>query len=525
MAGAGRGPPPTGRRRGRGPGAGVGLLVLLVLVPLPGVAVPSRVAAFPGASVHIAWAYAGTFEHGGTSLVGQVAVGYSDSANYAVVLNQTLSNGSLVELSISRLISTRSYLIACYPNCTDPLAAMTASGVGIEFDTAELELTQEAQVVVNGTVKPALGLQAEQLTLAGNLTVRFSWENFSGPGRPTAEWFNGTTVANTTGEFDASTPLGLLPAALASGQAWNGTGVFAADARTAFSGHTRYQGNLVPANGSEFNGTSVPISPLTVTVNASDAGTPTNRSLAGDAAVAFAPPSGGTSLVEGAVMVPTSAYIAAAFSSGCDAAQRACIGVGATPELDFNASATDHLGWDGAVSAVTAFSLFLGPSAVTDTPDGLPFWPAAAGVTPGAEPASASVPATITGSPVPVPIALSIQHSFYPPPGPNGSSVPPASSHAPADRVPPTLGGRGTGGTAAPAPPLPAAVEGAGTIPLGALLAGVVLVAAVGVGASALATRRRRPPRRRDPELVEASPADPPPEGGEPPEDPMGYVW
>jgi len=262
-------------------------------------------------------------------------------------------------------------------------------------------------------------------------------------------------------------------------------------------------------------------------VNGSDSGAPANPAVANDTAVAFAPDSGGTSLLEGAVLVPTSAYIAAAFSSSCDAAQRACIGLGATPELDFNASEDDHLGWDAAVSSVSAFSLFLGPSAVLDTPDGLPFWPAGSGVTPLDLSVGPSVPVgtpTVTGSPIPVPIAVSIQHAFYPTPNPNGSSGPPNRTVPISPRSPTSGGGREGGGAAPSAPPLPTGASGTPGIPLLDLLGGIIVLAGIGLSTSALAARRRRPPRRRENEPLDPS-VDAPAEGGEPSEDPMGYVW
>ncbi|MCI4366924.1 MAG: hypothetical protein L3K08_04150 [Thermoplasmata archaeon] len=476
----------------------------------------------------MAWAYAGTLEEAGTSVVGNVALGYSDSSNYAVVLNQTTSSGPLIDLSIARLISTRSYIIACYPNCANPVAAMTASGVGYEFDTAQLILTREARVAVGGSSVAALGLLSENLTLTGNLTVRFTWENYSGGGTPRGEWFNATTLANTTGQFTATTPLGLLPLTVTTGENWTGTGVFQAAASTQFVGRSGYAGRLVPSNGSEFNGTSVPISPMTVSINGSDTGTPANAEVAGDAAVAFVPASDHTSLLEGAVIVPTSAYIAASFASSCDEAQRACIGIGATPQLDVNATESDHLGWDAAVSTLSAFSLTLDPSAVLDTPDGLPFWPTAAAVTPPAITAQGPAvdPATtVTGLPIPVPIAVSIQHDFYPTPGPNGSSgVPPPTAPA-RPRYPTSIAGRGSGSPAAPGLPLLVGAAGSGGLPWVPLLAGLAVIVGIGLGASTLAARRRRPPRRRDVDPLDLPPTEPAPEGGEPSEDPMGYVW
>jgi hypothetical protein len=501
------------------------LLVLLLLLPMPVAAArtPTRPAGTPAEP--IAWAYAGTLEQAGSTVVGQVALGYSDGSNYAVVLNQSGANGSAIELSISRLITTRSYFIACYPNCTDPKDSMTANGVGLEFDTAQLTLTRNASVEVNGTRVSALGLSGENLTLAGNLSVRFSWENYTGRSGYREEWFNATTLANTTGEFNATTPLGLVPSVLSPGERWTGDGAFDAAASTTFSGRSSYQGSLIPANGSEFHGTSVPITPMTVEVNGSDAGTPTDAQLAGDAAVAFAPAPDGTSLLEGAILVPTSAYIAAAFSSDCDEAQRACVGLGATPQLEYNASESAHLGWDAAVSSVSAFSLFLEPAAVLDTPDGLPFWPAAAEAAP--TPATvASVPATVTGLPVAVPLAISIQRAFYPTPNPNASSGNPLPSDGASPRPPTTSGGRLAGGLPGPAARLPVALVGAPGLSSFAILAGVAVLAAVGLGASALAVRRRRAPRRKGSDRLDPPPTDEPPtEGGEPPEDPMGYVW
>jgi hypothetical protein len=499
---------------------------LLLALPLAqGGATATAVPRETGSS-QTAWAYGGTLEYTGTPTVGNISLGYSDTSDYAVVLSQTVPNASTIQLAVSRLITTRAFLIACYPDCASPQYAMTASGTGLEFETAELELTPNATVALaNGSSTSALGLASEQLTLSGNLTVRFSWENYSAAGPAREEWFNATTVANTTGLFTATQALGLVPSAYTPGESWNGSGSFIANATTAFSGASSYQGGLIPSNHSSFNGTAVPRTPMLASVEGTDLGAPSDEVIAQDAAMSLTPSSGGTSLLEGAILVPTSAYLSAAFSSSCDLAQRACTGIGATPQLDLNASQGGHLGWDAAVSSVSAFSLWLDSSAVRDTPDGAAFWPTAAGDQARELTPSLPVPATVTGLPISVQSAESLQRAFHPP-NPNGT-LPSNSTSPPAPPArPPTLPGpRAAGGIPPAAPALPIASSVTNVAPVGLLLGTVAIAVGVSATAAALAARRRRPPRRKALDTLDPPPVEPLPDGTDGAEDPMGYVW
>lgn len=466
------------------------------------------------------WAYGGTLDEAGAGQVAGVQESYEDHTDYAVVLNQTASNATDVELVLTRVLGSAGYFTACYPGCSAPTYEMSGVSQGYEYERAVLDLRTHATVAVNGSAVPAFGLASESLLMAGNLTVHLVWQNLSDPAAPLVEWFNGTTQANTTGLFLPATPLGLAPRAPAAGQSWSSNVTIAENALTNFSGATIYQGDLIPANNSFFAGSSTPIAPAVTVVNGTVDGPASERSLAGDEAITLSPVDGGASLLEGAVLVPTSAYILAAFSSDCDLAQRPCVADAATPELDLDPNATARLGWDAAVSSVSAFALQFNGNSIYDLPDGLPFWPAAVDA---AAPRllAPSAPLTVTGLPIPVEQAEAVQSAVIPsspqlpipppppPPvrGPTGAGLP---SHE--ERSPGVAAGSLPGaGISAPSG-LPA------WIPAG--VAAIALLA-LGVGVGVARRRRGRPPS----DAASADSEEPRPTEGDGEDDPLGYVW
>lgn len=490
-------------------------------------AVPGAAAArLPGSDVGVSWAYGGVVNAARTLTVGAVEVGYSDHSNYAVVLNETASANGTIQLSITRVLGTSGFIAACYPNCSAPIESLWAQSSGYEYEAAELTLVDDARVLVNGTSEPALGLAHETLAMSGNLTVAFLWQNLSVPGAPRSEWFNATTLANTSGNFSAVTPLGLVPAQLADGLAWSSTGSYDANASTSFGGRLAYAGDLLPpSNATEFGGSTVPISPMATALNGSDTGSPADAALAGDAALALTPADDGTNLLEGALLVPTSAYFFAAFASACSLAQRPCIADAATPQLDYDANATAHLGWDAAVSSISAFACWFNASAVEDTPDGSAFWSPATDVAPALGPTgdgSAGIAGIIAGVPMPVAQAEAIQEAWHP--GSLGPGRSGGGGTAPTPR-PPGHPGRGSGSAAGPNGTLLPSLPGGSGLPEGPITAAAV--AAIG-GAIVLgllvAARRRRPPRRPVESEVAIVPVES--EGAADAEgEPMGYVW
>ena len=480
------------------------------------------VGASPGVGGAVSWAYGGTLEAGGSETVGTIQLVYSDHSNYAVLIEERTTNGSTIHLNLTRILATSGWFIACTPNCAAPLYEMQASSHGTEFESAQLVLSSSAAVDAAGTSQPALGLLGESLNLSGNLSVAFSWANRTNAAAPLQEWFNASSLANTTGTFSARTALGLVPTHPIPGSSWNSSAVVDANATTLFAGATGYQGNIVPSNHSEFAGTSIPISPSTLSINGTDRGNSTLPGLSDDRVIALDPSGGGASLLEGMVLVPTSAYLFAGFDSGCDLGQRPCVAIASTPELDFNATATSHLGWDAAVSSVSAFAMRFDPGALGDLPDGAPFWPAGSlpsASTGGAILPAAPLPNTVLGVPIPVSQALALQQAYHPPvihPTPGNQTGPPPTT----SQYPPA----GSGPLGAPIPPasLPR-IPGFGS-DLGRVLDGLLGAVALGVlGAGGLAVRRRR--ARSDEAERDGPGEEPPPEDGASGNDPMGYVW
>jgi hypothetical protein len=485
-------------------------------------ALPTGVARAATASENPAvWAYGGALENATSVTVGRVALTYIDHSDYAVVLRQGPLVGNSTTLTVTRLLETSGYFIACLPDCGAPQYKVLASSQGTEFETAQLGMDLGAQVRLNGTSAAALGLRSEALTLAGTVSIHFFWENLTDAAHPIREWFNATSLANTTGTFAAADPLGLIPTTIPTNGTWSASSSFDENATTTYSGATAYAGGMIRANTSSFAGTATPISPALTSLGGRNAGASANP---GDRALDLSPSAGGASLLEGAILVPTSAYLSAAFDSDCALAQRPCVAASTTPELDYSGLGPDHLGFDAAVSSVSAFALRFDERAVYDTPNGAPFWPAIAGVPPNPARLSPSVPprvATVAGLPMSVAQAEALQHAFHPPANLSGTIVPPIAGSGPV--LPPPHGTRGPGGTPPSSEALPVfGVERSpmwtsGTVALaGAIVAGLAVTGAV-------ARRRRIPPPKPDPpeptpvpELSNDTAAD---------DDPMGYVW
>jgi hypothetical protein len=501
----------------------LGSLVVALALLGPLVTVGAAVGSHPSFSIpQVAeWAYGGTLEEAGSGEIGGIQATYEDHTNYAVVLNESNVSSTTISLVLTRVMGSAGFFTACYPNCSTPAYKMTGVSLGYEYERAVLVLRSNASVQVNGTAVPAYGLVSERLTMVGNISVGMSWQNLTNASDPLVEQFNATSQDNTTGVFIPANPLGLAPLHPAAGELWSSNVSVQEDALTNFTGATLYQGNLIPANDSTFAGSSTPISPTTTVINGTADGAATEPRLAGDEALALTPVLGGASLLEGVVLVPTSAYIFAAFSSQCDLAQRPCVADAATPELDLDPNATTHLGWDAAVSSISAFALRFDGSSVYDLPDGLPFWPASTiGAQPRGSPLASPTP-TVTGLPIPVEQAEAVQSALIP------SSplhpIPPPPPSIPVPKGPgPVHGGRSSGTLAGTGPK---ALPGSGLgLPTWAL--GVGVIAAIAGAVVVLLARRRRGRPRPEP------PGDPSQEGTEEPpqeagseNDPLGYVW
>ena len=498
----------------------VATLLLAAAIPIASEAAPTRPTPATGG---LSWAYGGTAEAAQSLSDGNVEIGYTDASNYAVVLNESSDGQGGILLEVTRVLGTSGYFAACYPNCTHPIQSIRATSSGYEFETAVVDLVPNGTVDVNATSVPAMAIAGESLELSGNLTVRFLWSNLSTPGDPHVEWFNGSTRATTNGSFVARQALGLVPAAPTPGEGWNGSGSYATNASTFYEGAIGYQGNMIAPFRTPYAGTVTPISPMAAAIGGYDGGSPKSAAISGDAALSLVPADQDTNVLEGVLLIPNSAYLFAGFSPACDLAQRACLADAATPELDYNASATAHVGLDAAVSSISAFACWFDGTSVGDTPNGNGFWLPASGLSPtgnrGNVPVSAATVRTVTGLPIPVVQAEAIQSAWHPA---NGSGAVGPVAHP--NPVPPAHTDRHPGGPApgnvGPILALPGTAGAAWAVPLAIGAAGATVVALL------LATgRRRRGPRRPPESDREVTPATPPEAGGEPSDEPMGYAW
>jgi hypothetical protein len=443
-------------------------------------------------STQTLWAY-GAVRNVGYS--GTTAGGWQYQWNatfgFSVILNQTNTSATTIELSANRTMGAILQFHYCYPNCQSPKYYGNVTDHVYETLADTANLTTAGSVTENGGSVAAIALNNSASQLRANVTeVSSSYLPLSlGVSQPVvrSHYLGAQVTAQTS--LDLSPSLGILPESLATAQTWSSQASFDAQVAAQYAYYSSYSGPLRTVTVGPLRGNLSTPATGTVTVNGSFS--PANEFTLGGVAypeVALAI-SGPFALFEGFLLVPRSADL---FEGGQPwSADQNGSTTASMSFLDARSVEDGHLGIGGSAWVFEASSL--GP---TSAVSGL------TGVTETAGPAAdteSAPPTTVQGLPENVATAQAQQNCL--------------------------LTGAGCPGGAGPASP--SALRGIAGL-LGILVVVIVVIAVV-----VLVTERRRmpPPVYPNAALYPPIASFPPPPGaptGPPPtpdEDPLRNLW
>jgi hypothetical protein len=206
----------------------VGAALVAVLM-LPGLVAPASAApvATSGAAVET-WAYGAekwvnvTYDLGNASYSAQAFFGWQ------VVYTATNTSATTVELEAQRTMAGSYVAQLCAPSCANPSTGQgNLSITGWEKDVGFANLTTTAQVTVNGSSQPAVGLANASTQVSGNLTEKLGFMYTAG--NVTIAASSALFVQGAAHASVAFAPaLGLVPDAPTAGETWNSSAAFSA---------------------------------------------------------------------------------------------------------------------------------------------------------------------------------------------------------------------------------------------------------------------------------------------------------
>jgi hypothetical protein len=207
---------------------GVVVTAVSVAVSFLTVCVPGVGAAHPGPSGAPAAGATGSWAYGALRSVSGhhqgLIYGWEASATFgfAVVLRELSSSSGNYTVDVNRTMGVIISVEYCKPDCSKPIAHATVSFHAWESLTAALDFTSAANVTVDGSLVPALGLSESRVGVSVGLTA-------------SAVAYLGGSVVGTrnltvllSGESGSSfaPALGLVPLTLTAGEVWNSTSNF-----------------------------------------------------------------------------------------------------------------------------------------------------------------------------------------------------------------------------------------------------------------------------------------------------------
>ncbi len=316
----------------------VGLLVVLALPGGMAENSPSPAVPAPGTL----WAYGAveTVSLQGTSHGWQ----YSGSAVYgfSVILNQTNTTTTSIELAVNRTMGVLFQVHYCYPDCSSPTYFGNESYHVYETVDATANLSTTGTVYENDTPVAALSLLNSGANLRANVTETGSWYlRIGGVLGTRSHYLSANVVASST--VYLSPGLGLFPTTLNSAQSWNSSSQFSSRATADYAYYEAASGPRGAIHFGPFNGNfSVPANG-TVGLNGSYSPTRTVN-LGGvtfpEVALRVVGP---FSVREGFILLPSAADLFGGGNPPWSAQQNGSASA-AMSYLDARATEGDHLG-------------------------------------------------------------------------------------------------------------------------------------------------------------------------------------
>lgn len=328
-------------RHGLFPVLAAAMVGLLVVLALPGGMAensPSPAVPAPGTL----WAYGAveTVSLQGTSHGWQ----YSGSAVYgfSVILNQTNTTTTSIELAVNRTMGVLFQVHYCYPDCSSPTYFGNESYHVYETVDATANLSTTGTVYENDTPVAALSLLNSGANLRANVTeTGSSYLRIGGVLGTRSHYLSANVVASST--VYLSPGLGLFPTTLNSAQSWNSSSQFSSRATADYAYYEAASGPRGAIHFGPFNGNfSVPANG-TVGLNGSYSPTRTVN-LGGvtfpEVALRVVGP---FSVREGFILLPSAADLFGGGNPPWSAQQNGSASA-AMSYLDARATEGDHLG-------------------------------------------------------------------------------------------------------------------------------------------------------------------------------------
>lgn len=164
---------------------------------------------------------------------------------WQVIFNATNTSATTEQLEVERTAAASLFANFCSPNCTAPLIHGNLSIVGWERAAAFVNITDAANVTVNGSSVPAYGILNEAGQFAGNLTESLLFTG-TGPHGSVSATSYFTVAASGSAQVAFSGALGILPTNLSSGESWTSS--------AAYNASGSWSANALVAHTSSFGG-------------------------------------------------------------------------------------------------------------------------------------------------------------------------------------------------------------------------------------------------------------------------------
>jgi hypothetical protein len=209
---------------------------VLMVCSVPAFAAAEGIPTLAPGSPHTVWAY-GAARNVSFQGIGHSGWAYSGTAlfGYSVILHQTNTSATSFELSVNRTMGAKLSVGYCPVTCKGTTPTVTLSYHEWEATNEWANFTTAGTVYENGAPVAAVALNNSHTTVAGSLFDTAKW-----PLRHSLLAINVTS--SSTVNF--TTPLGLLPDNLATGESWNDSSDYTASGGFLLSYFYNYTGAL-----------------------------------------------------------------------------------------------------------------------------------------------------------------------------------------------------------------------------------------------------------------------------------------